>query len=55
MEKMVIDGEKSIGLRMIDAKKPYKKAYNIITLPSIKLRTFMETDLNYLVNKLIKN
>jgi hypothetical protein len=55
MEKMVTDGEKSNGLRMIDEKKPYKKAYNIITLPSVKLRTFMETDLNYLVNKLIKN
>ena len=24
-----IDGEKSIGLRMIDEKKPYKKLYNI--------------------------
>ena len=52
MEKMVTDGEKSIGLRMIDEKKPYKKAYNIITLPSIKLRTFMETDYNYLVKQL---
>lgn len=52
MEKMVIDGEKSIGLRMIDNKKPYKKAYNIITLPSVKLRTFMETDYNYLVKQL---
>ena len=52
MEKMVNDGEKSIGLRMIDEKKPYKKAYNIITLPSIKLRTFMETDYNYLVKQL---
>lgn len=52
MEKMVNDGEKSIGLRMIDEKKPYKKAYNIITLPSVKLRTFMETDYNYLVEHL---
>ena len=52
MEKMVNDGEKSIGLRMIDEKKPYKKAYNIITLPSVKLRTFMETDYNYLVKQL---
>ena len=49
MEKMVNDGEKSIGLRMIDDKKSYKKLYNIITLPSKKLRTFMETDYNYLV------
>lgn len=52
MEKMVNDGEKSIGLRMIDDKKPYKKSYNIITLPSKKLRTFMETDYNYLVEVL---
>ena len=52
MEKMVLDGEKSIGLRMIDEKKPYKKAYNIITLPAQKLRTFMEADLNYLVEHL---
>ena len=52
MEKMVNDGEKSIGLRMIDEKKPYKKSYNIITLPSKKLRTFMETNYNYLVEVL---
>ena len=52
MEKMVNDGEKSIGLRMIDPKKPYKKSYNIITIPSTKLRTFMESDYNYLVDKL---
>lgn len=52
MEKMVNDGEKSIGLRMIDDKKPYKKSYNIVTLPSKKLRTFMETDYNYLVEAL---
>lgn len=52
MEKMYKDGEKSIGLRMIDDKKPYKKLYNIITLPSKKLRTFMETDYNYLVEVL---
>lgn len=52
MEKMVQDGEKSIGLRMIDSKKPYKKSYNIITIPSKKLRTFMESDYNYLVKEL---
>ena len=52
MEKMVLDGEKSIGLRMIDEKKPYKKSYNIITLPSKKLRAFMETDYKYLVEVL---
>ena len=52
MEKMVNGGEKSIGLRMIDEKKPYKKQYNIITIPSKKLRTFMESDYTYLVDKL---
>jgi hypothetical protein len=51
---MVNDGEKSIGLRMIDDKKPYKKQYNIISIPSKKLRTFMETDYTYLVNKLME-
>jgi hypothetical protein len=52
MEKMKADGEKSIGLRMIDKKKPYKKSYSIITIPSEKLRVFMETDYNYLVEVL---
>lgn len=52
MEKMVLDGEKSIGLRMIDDKKPYKKAYNIISIPSKKLRTFMESDYTYLLEEL---
>ena len=52
MEKMVLDGEKSIGLRMINNKKPYKKLYNIITVPATKLRTFMEADINYLVEVL---
>ena len=52
MEKMVLDGEKSIGLRMIDDKKPYKKMYNIISVPAEKLRTFMEADLKYLVEHL---
>ena len=52
MEKMVLDGEKSIGLRMIDDKKPYKKVYNIMSVPAEKLRTFMEADLKYLVEHL---
>ena len=52
MEKMALDGEKSIGLRMIDNKKPYKKMYNIIKIPSKKLRTFMESDYNFLVKQL---
>ena len=52
MEKMVNDGEKSIGLRMIDDKKPYKKSYNIITIPSVKIRTFLESDYKYLIEHL---
>ena len=52
MEKMVNDGEKSIGLRMIDEKKPYKKSYNIIKVDAQKLRTFMEADLIKLVEVL---
>lgn len=52
MEKMVLDGEKSIGLRML--KKDYKKSYNIITVPSEKLRKFMESDYQYLVSTLLE-
>ena len=52
MEKMVNDGEKSIGLRMIDEKKPYKKLYNIVKVDAQKLRTFMEADLIKLVEVL---
>ena len=47
MEKMVLAGEKSIGLRMLQNKK-----YNIITIPSTKLRAFMESDYTYLVKQL---
>lgn len=50
MEKMVLDGEKSIGLRML--KENYPKKYRIIEVPATKLRTFMEADLNYLVEVL---
>ena len=50
MEKMVLDGEKSIGLRMM--KENYPKKYRIIEIPATKLRTFMEADLNYLVEVL---
>ena len=50
MEKMVNDGEKSIGLRMM--KNNYLKKYRIIDIPATKLRTFMEADLNYLVEVL---
>ena len=50
MEKMVLDGEKSIGLRML--KENYKKKYRIINIPATKLRVFMEADLKYLVEVL---
>lgn len=50
MEKMVLDGEKSIGLRML--KENYKKKYRIINIPATKLRIFMEADLKYLVEVL---
>ena len=50
MEKMVLDGEKSLGLRML--KDNYKKKYRIINVPATKLRTFMEADINYLVEVL---
>lgn len=52
MEKMVLDGEKSIGLRMLQHKNDNEKAYNIITIPSTKLRAFMESDYTYLVKQL---
>lgn len=54
MQQMVLDGEKSIGLRMWNSKKPYKKTYNIIKLPSKKVRVFMDTDYTYLVKELSK-
>lgn len=44
MEKMVESGEKSIGIRMAD-----DESYNIVELPSVKKRTFMDTDYMYLV------
>ena len=47
MEKMVKDGKKSIGLKMLE-----EKSYNIIEIPSKKLRTFMESDYRYLVEVL---
>lgn len=51
MEKMVADGEKSVGLRMLE--KDYKISYNIIEIPSVKLRQFMESDYNYLYNIIV--
>lgn len=52
MEKMVLAGEKSIGIRMLQNKKNTEQTYNIVVLPSTKLRTFMETDYKYLVKQL---
>lgn len=48
MEKMFLAGEKSIGIRMLE-----NKSYNIIVLPSVKKRVFLETDYTYLL-KLIE-
>lgn len=45
MEKMVLDGEKSIGIRMLK-----NKLYNIVELPSVKKRLYMDTDYKYLVD-----
>ena len=45
-----VDGEKSIGLRMLKENYPVK--YRIINVPAEKLRTFMEADLKYLVEVL---
>ena len=50
MEKMVNDGEKSIGLRML--KENYPKKYCIIDVQAKKLRTFMEPDLRWLCEQI---
>ena len=39
MEQMVKDGKKSLGLKTLE-----EKLYNIIQVPAIKKRTFMEAD-----------
>jgi len=44
--KMQADGKKSISLKMLD-----DKSYNIIDLPSVKKRVFLETDYTYLLHK----
>lgn len=46
MEKMVLAGEKSIGLRMLK-----DESYNIVVLPSEKKRVFLETDYTCLVKE----
>lgn len=43
MEKMVLDGKKSISVKMLE-----EKLYNIIEIPSIKKRVFMESDYSIL-------
>jgi penicillin-binding protein-related factor A (putative recombinase) len=48
MEKMVLDGEKSIGLRMLE-----KKLYNIIEVPFEKKRVYLFPDCKFLLDKLI--
>lgn len=45
MEKMVKDGEKSIGLRMLK-----NKSYNIIEIPALKKRVYLEPDYTILVD-----
>jgi len=46
MEKMVLNGEKSIGIRMLK-----NKLYNIIVLPSVKKRVYLEVDYTPLIPK----
>ena len=44
------DGNKSISLKMLE-----NKSYYIIDLPSVKLRTFLNTDYTYLIKEDILN
>ena len=39
MEKMVKDGKKSFNIKMLE-----EKVYNILVLPSVKKRVFLDTD-----------
>ena len=45
MEKMVKDGKKSIGLKMFE-----DKSYNIIEIPSVKKRVYLDSDYTVLVD-----
>lgn len=45
MEKMIKNGEKSIGMRMLDQNK-----YNILVIPSTKKRVFLDSDYRCLLN-----
>ena len=46
MEKMVKDGKKSIGIKMLE-----DSLYNIVVIPSEKKRVFLDADYTILVNK----
>jgi hypothetical protein len=46
MEKMVKDGKKSIGIKMLE-----DSLYNIVVIPSEKKRVFLDADYSILVNK----
>ena len=45
MEKMVKDGKKSIGLKMFE-----DKSYNIIEIPSVKKRVYLDSDYTVLTD-----
>ncbi len=45
MEKMVKDGKKSIGIKMLD-----EKSYNIVVIPSEKKRVYMDSDYSILTS-----
>ena len=45
MEKMVKDGKKSIGLKMLQ-----EKSYNIIEIPSVKKRVYLDSDYTILTS-----
>lgn len=45
MEKMVKDGKKSIGIKMLD-----EKSYNIVVIPSEKKRVYMDSDYSILIS-----
>ena len=43
--QMMKDGKKSVGIKALE-----EKLYNIVEIPSIKKRTFMDSDLSILLN-----
>ena len=44
ISQMMIDGKKSVGIRDLDK-------YNIIKIPSIKKRVFMDSDYSFLIKE----